>query len=129
MKRSNRSPLWRLPADLEVREEMEAHLEFLVHDLVEQGLDEDEARRRAAARFGDAEGYARECRGLARRRNRRWSGSALLGELRQDLQAGVRQIRRHATVSLTIIAMLALGLGALATSLDLVLGSILKPPP
>ncbi|MCG8455561.1 MAG: ABC transporter permease [Holophagales bacterium] len=129
MKRSNRSPLWRLPEDLEVREEMETHLELMVRDLIESGLEESEARRRAAARFGDAAAYAEQCRSLARQRNRRWAGSAFLGELRQDLQAGVRQIRRHATVSLTIVAMLALGLGAVATSLDLVFAAVMQPPP
>jgi hypothetical protein len=54
----------RSAADIDdgIREELETHVEQLVDELVRSGVPADEARRRAAAQFGDVEQYAAECR-------------------------------------------------------------------
>jgi hypothetical protein len=48
--------------EAEVREELAGHLERLAEDEQRAGAEPDEARRLAAARFGDLDAYAAECR-------------------------------------------------------------------
>jgi hypothetical protein len=48
--------------EAEVREELAGHLDRLAEDECRAGADADEARRLAAARFGDLDAYAAECR-------------------------------------------------------------------
>ncbi|MCG8460295.1 MAG: permease prefix domain 1-containing protein, partial [Holophagales bacterium] len=110
MKRSNRSSLWRLTVDREVREELEHHLEMRAREYRDQGLSEAEARRRALERFGDPERHARECRRQARSRNRRWRLHQLVEELGQDVGFAARQLRRRPAATLLVVAMLAFGL-------------------
>jgi hypothetical protein len=45
-----------------IREELESHVERLVDEQIRAGVPEEEARGIAAARFGDVERYAAECR-------------------------------------------------------------------
>lgn len=127
--RSNRSALWRLPVDREVREEMELHLELLVREHEQQGLSSEEARWRARERFGDPARWAAECRQLARERNRRWSLGDALSELDQDLRFALRQLRLRPVFALTVIVLLALGLGATTAVAGLLYQALWQPPP
>ncbi len=53
VRRRFRSLLWRPREADEVAEEMAFHLEMRTRELVDRGLDEDEARAEARRRFGD----------------------------------------------------------------------------
>ncbi len=128
-RRANRSPLWRLPVDREVAEELEFHLEMRVREYLEQGLPEDEARRRALERFGDARAHAAACRRQAKGRNRRWQASQLLDELGQDLKFGVRQLRRRPLLACCLIGLLAVGMGATTAVTVLLDQALVAPPP
>ncbi|MEM9557438.1 MAG: ABC transporter permease [Acidobacteriota bacterium] len=129
MRRSNRSPLWRLPSAREVEEEFDFHLAMHMRELTEAGLDEDEARRRAQARFGDRARHAAACRRLATGRNRRWRLGQLFSEQVDDLQFVGRQLRRRPFDGILLLGMLALGLGATAAVGALVLDILWQPPP
>ncbi len=127
-RRGNRSPLWRLPVDREVAEELDFHLEMRIREYMEQGIAENEARRRALERFGDPQTLAASCRRQARGRNRRWQALELLDELRQDLKFGLRQLRRRPLLAACLIGLLAVGLGATAAVSALLEQALLTPP-
>ena len=128
-RRSNRSPLWRLPVDREVDEELAFHLDMRIREYLEQGLTEDAARRRALERFGDPRGHAAACRQQARGRNRRWRALQLLDELGQDLRFGLRQLRRRPLLAVCLVGLLAVGLGATTAVCVLLDQALLTPPP
>ena len=111
MKRSTRSPLWRLPADQEIQEELELHLELLTRDFEAQGLTPEEARRRAEARFGDRKSVEAACRELAGGRDRRRRLRRFIRDLSFDLRSALRQVWRHPRFSSAVILGLGLGLG------------------
>lgn len=128
-RRANRSPLWRLPVDREVAEELELHLDLRIREYLEQGLPEDEARQRALERFGDPRRHAAACRQAARGRNRRWQTVQLLDELGQDLKFGVRQLRRRPLLAVCLVGLLAVGLGATTAATVLLDQALMTPPP
>lgn len=51
--------------EADVREELDGHVDKLVEEQVRIGVSEDDARREAAAMFGDVDRYAAECRRIA----------------------------------------------------------------
>ncbi|MDQ3419945.1 MAG: permease prefix domain 1-containing protein, partial [Acidobacteriota bacterium] len=70
MKRSLRSPLWRVGLEQEVDEEIAFHLEMRTRELIERGMDPAAARRAARDRLGDMASLKRTCRDLGRKRER-----------------------------------------------------------
>ncbi|NNM32758.1 MAG: FtsX-like permease family protein, partial [Gemmatimonadetes bacterium] len=113
-------------ADRRIKEEIQEHLSRIEEDLVEQGLDTDEARRRALERFGDpAEVEARTRAALG-------SGSQGAGwadVLRQDLRFGLRQfVRDRRSLSLSVLT-LVLGVAATAVVYAVVHAVVLAPLP
>ncbi|MEM8930110.1 MAG: ADOP family duplicated permease [Acidobacteriota bacterium] len=129
MRRPNRSPLWRLPADREVREELDFHLEMRIQEYRDQGFDEAEARRRALARFGDPERHAAACRRLATARNRRWRVTQWLDDVTGDLRFAVRQLTRRPLYALTLLGLLVGGLGTAASVSTLAIDALWTAPP
>lgn len=127
---SNRSPLWRLSAKREVREELEHHVELIAQRLQEEaGLDPQEARAEALRRFGDAERFERDCRRIAQARNRKWSVGAWLVDLRQDVGFSVRQLRRSPAFALSVLTILALGIGVNLAGFSILDRALLAPLP
>lgn len=118
-KKENRSPLWRLPADTEVREEIEHHLEMRARQYEDEGLSPEDARAKARERFGDPERHAAECLRDAERRNRRWRVGQWLEDLRLDLRFALRQMGRRPGLAVLLVGMLALGIGAASTTAGL----------
>lgn len=108
--------------------ELRFHLEARVDALVEEGLSREDARAKALEEFGDVNSVRMDLREIDGRVARRRSRVELLDGLRQDLVYAARSLRRAPAVSLTIIATLALGLGANAAMFSLLDVIFLRTP-
>ena len=102
-------------------EEIKAHLELEADDLKDEGLSEDEARRKARVAFGSVPA-AQERFYL---RNRLVWFDNLLG----DIKFAVRQLLKNPGFAITAIFVLALGMGASVAIFGFVDAALLEPLP
>jgi hypothetical protein len=105
----------------DLNEEVRFHLEQRASDLVEAGLTREAAVRRARLEFGNPEAYRDRCR-KARQLH-------LFDELRLDLRFAWRTIRKDVFSSATMVATLALGIGATTAIFSVVHSVVLQPLP
>jgi predicted permease len=105
----------------ELGDEVEAHLEERVADLVESGMREAEARQQAAREFGNATLYLEISRET-------WGWTAL-DRLWRDVRYAWRTLHASPLFTLTAIVSLALGIGANTAVFTLLYGSLWKPLP
>ncbi|HEY1648018.1 MAG TPA: ABC transporter permease [Terracidiphilus sp.] len=102
-------------------EEIQAHLELEADELKDEGLNEEEAQRRARIAFGNA-AAARE---QFRLRNRLlW-----LDNLVRDLRFAFRQMARNPGFAATAILVLGLGMGVSVAIFAFVDAALLEPLP
>lgn len=126
----SRALLWRLSARREVREEIEHHVELAARRLQEEdGLDREAARAEALRRFGDAQRFERDCRRIAKARNRRWSARAWLSDLGQDVAFSARQVRRSPGFVVSLLAILGFGIGVNLIGFTVLDHALLSPLP
>jgi putative ABC transport system permease protein len=102
----------------EMDEELRFHLDQRTDDLVRGGLTRAQAERRARIELGNPEAWQDRCRESR--------GLGWIDALAIDLRYGWRTIRKQALLSATIVATLAIGIGA-NTAMFSVLHSILAP--
>jgi macrolide transport system ATP-binding/permease protein len=102
-------------------EEIKAHLQLEADDLKDEGLSEDEARRKARAAFGSVPA-AQERFYL---RNRLVWFDNRLG----DIKFAVRQLLKNPGFAITAIFVLALGMGASVAIFGFVDAALLEPLP
>ncbi len=105
----------------ELQQEMDAHLQFLIDENLEQGMPLEEARAAARRHFGNAT-TVRE------RSYETWQFSRF-ESLLQDLGYAARGIRRARVFSLMVILTLAIGIGANTAIFSAVYTVLLKPLP
>lgn len=104
-----------------LEEEMQTHIDLLIEEGLRQGLSRVEARRRAHLAFGNV---------LATREETEDSlGWPALESLAHDFRIAVRSLVRRPAFSLSLIAILALGLGATTAIFTLVRGVLWEPLP
>lgn len=122
----NRLRLWvrsvalRRRLEREMREEIDEHLERATARLIARDLPEKEARREAIREFGNVTYLQEEAR-YAR-------GWGLVDALEGDVRFAVRQYRRKPGTTLTMLAVLMIGV-SIATALFSVLHSLASQPP
>jgi hypothetical protein len=129
MKRSLRSPLWRVPLAREVDEELALHLELLTRELVARGMDPAAAHEAARRRMGDLANLRQTCVDLGRKREREMRLTRWIEDLWDDVRFALRQLRRAPAFTLVAAATLALGIGANGAIFALVDATLLRPLP
>ena len=121
-----RSLLWRVPIEQEVHEELAHHAELRMRELIERGVDPEEARVLARMRLANGR-VEQVLTQLGRQRNDSWARRDWIDELRQDLKFAWRQCRTKPGFALAAILTLGLGIGATTAIFSVVQAVVLKP--
>jgi len=111
----------RRPAEEELRREVDAHIAERIDDLVEDGMSEADARTQARREFGN--------RALTLERSREAWIAPWLSSLAQDLRYAVRTFTRQPGFAVSVIGILALGIGPVATLFTFFNAILLRPWP
>jgi len=101
--------------------ELTFHIDKLTEEKIAAGIPPDEARRQAVLKFGGVEQFKEELRDLR--------GSRFLETLLSNLRGAVRVACKRPSLSLTIIATLALGIGANTAVFSAIDAILLRPMP
>ena len=104
---------WRTRRQLEreIGEELEFHLESRVEDLIGQGLEAGEARRRAHEEFGDLESARADLTRFGTTNEDKRQRRMIIEELWLDIKYALRSLARTPGFSVVAVAILALGIG------------------
>jgi predicted permease len=105
----------------ELSEELRAHLRMAMADRMERGESEDQARRNAMRELGNVPLIEDVTRAM-------WGG-VWLERVLQDVRYALRQLRRAPGFAVTVVATLALGLGAAVAMYTVVDRVLLRPLP
>ena len=105
----------------DIRAELDSHIEMAVGDAVRSGMSEEDARREAKLRFGNAV--------LVHERVADADMMLSLNGIGSDVLYAFRQLRRAASFSLTAILTLAIGIGASTAVFSMVQAFLLRPLP
>ena len=110
------------PDERELDDEIRGHLALSIRERIERGEDPEAARLAALREFG----YVPHLRESMRRVwYGRWLDAA--GEFGREVRIGMRSLRRAKGLAATVVATLALGIGANAAIFSVVRGVLLRP--
>ncbi len=116
-----RSRLFGRRLDREMRDEMTDHLARIVERMTAQGMTRDEAERAARREFGNVNVLHEEARDAR--------GGRRLESLAADIRFGLRQFARRPVSTITMIVVLALGIGFNTALFILVSAFVSSVPP
>ena len=105
----------------ELEDEFRSHLEMRVEENLHSGMSEEDARREAAMRFGNRMTVKEDTRGVYL--------IAWLESVAQDLQYGIRSMRRSRAFSLVAVLTVALTIGVTTAVFTIVDSVLLRPLP
>lgn len=109
-------------------DEIDFHFEEAVRELVDRGLTEAEAKKRARARFGDERAYRRTIERIDEERVRMSQRSALVDAVLKTLGLALRRVRRAPGFTASVVVILTLGIGVNAVVFGVVDRLLLSPP-
>jgi putative ABC transport system permease protein len=107
--------------DIDLDQEVHAHLELLIQENIRAGMPPQEAQRAARVELGGIEQVKEHVR---EERLGNWLHSVL-----SDCRYGLRQLRKNAGATAVMIFTLALGIGAATAIFSVVYGVLLRPLP
>ncbi len=99
--------------------EMQQHIDFMIDELVGDGMSPDEARKTALKRFGNVESLKEDCQAS-------W-GVRMWDDLVQDVKYAFRQIAKHKVHTVIIVLTLAICMGSNTSAYNFVVKLVSKP--
>ena len=105
----------RVRRDPGVGAELWHHVELMIEENVERGMDPESARAEALKRFGDLRRIRMACEEEDRMAERKTHRREWLAGWREDVRYGLRVLLRSPVYVLVIVATLGFGIGGIAT--------------
>jgi putative ABC transport system permease protein len=127
--RTPRDQLFKPSVPDEVGSELAFHVEMRTRELIARGMDPARARDEAVKRFGDYARVQTTLERIGRRRDQRRGVAEWIGELRQDVAHGLRQLRHQRGFALLAILTLGIGIGATTAIFSAAYAVVLRPLP
>jgi putative ABC transport system permease protein len=118
---------WGSRPEADVDDELQFHMDMRMHDYMQRGMNEADARAAAAQRFGDTAHVHAELVAISSRRERRTSRAQLIDGFLQDMRFALRTFGRQRGWTAVAITTLALGIGATTAVFSVVNSLILHP--
>ena len=110
----------------DVRDEIDFYIEMRARELIERGMEAEEARRVAAELFGDRERIEAETLRVGNDRGRGWE---TMGDTWRGVRQAIRSLLRRPGFTVTVLVTLALGIGGSTTMFTVVDSVLFRPLP